>query len=72
MEIEDVYEEQKKELEARLEETTSKCRVYEVKAKNYQDQGTNAALEWQRSRLSCTVFKCLLIVKYTGDSMRAL
>lgn len=39
MEVEDVFEEQKKELEFKLEEYVARCRVYEVKAKNYQDQG---------------------------------
>lgn len=39
MEIEDVIAEQKKELQTKLDYTEKNCKILEVKAKNYQDQG---------------------------------
>lgn len=44
MEIEDVIAEQKKDLQTKLDHVEKNCKIYEVKAKNYQDQGAGHKL----------------------------
>lgn len=44
MEVEDIVEEQRKDLQMRLEEAMKNGKVMEIKARSYQDQGMAAPL----------------------------
>lgn len=39
METEDIIEEQKKDLQTKLDSAQKNCKVFEIKSRSYQDQG---------------------------------